>query len=91
MLRRSEPRHDFGVDESPIASPRSPMKVIIHISHSDSDDLCAIQAAAAALGFEVTPRGAFMGRSHTEMARDLTSDALETMLETLGGGSAIAA
>ncbi|HEY4030454.1 MAG TPA: hypothetical protein VGM25_08930 [Caulobacteraceae bacterium] len=67
------------------------MKVTIHISHSDCDDLCALQAAAAALGFEVTLRGAFMGRSHTEMARDLTPDAVEAMFETLGDQSAIAA
>ena len=67
------------------------MKVTIHISHSDADDLGALQAAAAALGFDVTPRGAFMGRSHTEMARDLSPDAVQTMLGTLGDHSAIAA
>jgi len=67
------------------------MKVTIHISHCESDDLGAVQATAAALGFDVTPRGAFMGKCHTEFARDLSPGALETLLETLGDPSAIAA
>jgi len=67
------------------------MKVTLHISHSDADDLAAVHATAEALGFDLTERGPFMGGRHTEIARDLSPAELQTMLETLGGPLCVAA
>jgi len=59
------------------------MKVTLHISHSDADDLAAVHATAEALGFGLTERGPFMGRRHAEIAGDLSPAELRRMLEAL--------
>lgn len=66
------------------------MRVTIHISHTESDDLASVQAAAAVLGFEITERGGFMGDHHTELAKEMNPTALEDLLDAYGENLAVA-
>ena len=67
------------------------MKISIHISHTEADDLDGVEAAAEALGLDVAARGGFMGRQHMEITADLSPADLEAMLTGLGARNAIAA
>jgi hypothetical protein len=56
------------------------VKVTIHISHTEADDLAEVEAAARRLGMAVTARGAFMGKSHTEFGAAMSPSALADLL-----------
>jgi hypothetical protein len=56
------------------------MQVTIHISHAEGDDLSRVEAAARMLGCEVTRRGGFMGKHHTELSREMDAAALASIL-----------
>ncbi len=56
------------------------MKVTIHISHGEADDLIAVEAAARRLGMTVTQRGAFMGVHHTEFSGAMSASDLAGLL-----------
>ena len=60
------------------------MKVTIHISHTDADDLSEVEAAARRLGMALTARGAFMGKHHTELGGVMTASALADLLTVDG-------
>ena len=56
------------------------MKVTIHISHSEGDDLSRAETAARMLGCDVTKRGGFMGTHHTELSREMDVATLANLL-----------
>jgi hypothetical protein len=56
------------------------MKVTIHLSHAEGDDLTGVEAAARLLGCEVTRRGGFMGKHHTELSREMDAATLASLL-----------
>ena len=56
------------------------MKVTIHISHSEGDDLTRAETAARMLGCEITKRGGFMGNHHTELSREMDVATLANLL-----------
>ncbi len=56
------------------------MKITIHISHSEADDLTRAETAARMLGCEVTKRGGFMGTHHTELSREMDVVTLANLL-----------
>jgi len=56
------------------------MQVTIHISHAEGDDLARVEAAARMLGCEVTSRGGFMGKHHTELSREMDAATLADLL-----------
>lgn len=60
------------------------MKVTIHISHTEADDLAEVEAAARRLGMTPTARGAFMGKHHTELSGTMTASALADLLAADG-------
>jgi hypothetical protein len=70
---------------------RFAMKVTIHISHCEADDLAAVEAQATRLGLAVVARGDFMGRRHTEFAGDMSAAALANLLDNGPEPSAVAA
>ena len=67
------------------------MKVTVHISHSETDDLGRIQDQARALGLNVTSRGGFLGKHHTEIEGDMTPATLESMLQLSAANTSVAA
>ena len=67
------------------------MKVTIHISHTEADDLAEVEAAARRLGMNLTARGAFMGKHHTELGGAMTPSALAALLAASGEPDAVAA
>ena len=67
------------------------VKVTIHISHGENDDLASVEAAARRLGMDVVQRTAFMGQHHTEFSANMTSVALVELLEADAELSAVAA
>jgi len=67
------------------------MKVSIHISHTEADDLGRVQALAQALGLDFAARGGFMGKHHAEITADLSPAALEALLAGLGDRGVLAA
>ena len=56
------------------------MKVTIHISHDEGDDLTRAETAARMLGCEVTKRGGFLGKHHTELSREMDTVMLANLL-----------
>jgi hypothetical protein len=56
------------------------MKVTIHISHCEGDDLTRAETAARMLGCEITKRGGFMGKHHTELSREMDVVTLANLL-----------
>ena len=66
------------------------MKVTIHISHTEADDLAEVEAAARRLGMSLTARGDFMGRRHTELTTTMAPSALAALLAA-GGEVSVAA
>jgi hypothetical protein len=66
------------------------VKVTIHISHTEADDLSDVEAAARRLGMTLTARGAFMGKHHTELGGVMTASALADLLSVDDGVSAAA-
>ena len=67
------------------------MKVTIHITHSETDDLAEVEARARRMGLAAIARGNFMGRHHTEFAGDMSASALATLLDSAPELSAVAA
>jgi hypothetical protein len=67
------------------------MKVTIHITHTEADDLAQVEAAARQLGLDVTSHGGFMGRRHTELAAEMDPATLAALLEAAPRPSAAAA
>lgn len=67
------------------------MKVTVHIDHTAADELATIWDTATSSGFDLKSRGEFMGKHHTEFARDMAPADLQRMLATLGGALAVAA
>ena len=67
------------------------MKVTIHVSHGEADDLAAVEAKAMRQGLTVVARGEFMGRRHTEFAGDMSASALANLLDSVPELSAVAA
>jgi hypothetical protein len=57
------------------------MKITLHISHAEADDLARAETAARRLGWQVTSRGGFMGKHHTELCAEMSAAALAEMLE----------
>jgi hypothetical protein len=92
MLHRSEPIGVFGVDGSTkFLCSRRAMKISIHISHTEADDLGGVRAAAQEMGLDFSARGGFMGKQHAEITADLSPATLEALLTSLGARSALAA
>jgi hypothetical protein len=56
------------------------MKVTIHISHTEGDDLTRVETAARMLDWEVNRRGGFMGKHHTELSGEVDAATLANML-----------
>lgn len=70
---------------------RAPVKVTIHITHSETDDLAEVEAAARRLGLTVTQRGGFMGVHHTELGAVMTASTLAGLLNDEAAVEAVAA
>ena len=56
------------------------MKVTIHISHGEAEDVALVEAAARRLGLAITQRGAFMGVRHAEFSGTMSAPALADLL-----------
>ena len=70
---------------------RFAVKVTIHISHGENDDLASVEAAARRLGMDIVQRGGFMGQHHTEFSANMTPVALVGLLQADAEPSAVAA
>ncbi len=67
------------------------MKVAIHISHSQGEDLAELQATASVLGFSCISRGGFMGKDYSEIEGEMSVDTLRRMLDAAAEVAAVAA
>ena len=67
------------------------MKVTIHITHTEADDLAQVEAAAERLGLDVTSHGGFMGRRHTEMSAEMDAPTLTALLDAAPRARPVAA
>ncbi len=56
------------------------MKVTIHISYSEGEDLTGVEVGARMLGCEITKRGGFMGNHHAELSREMDAATLANLL-----------
>ena len=67
------------------------MKVAIHISHTQGEDLAQLQAAASVLGFSCISRGGFMGKNYSEIEGEMSVETLQRMLDAVAEAEAVAA
>ncbi len=67
------------------------MKVTIHISHSEGEDLTGVEIGARLLGCDITKREGFMGGRHTELSREMDAGTLANLLLQAQSQSANAA
>jgi hypothetical protein len=67
------------------------MKATLQISHSETDDLARLQAAARKLGWDVTSRGGFLGKHHTEICIEMDAARLAVLLESVQDKGSVAA
>ncbi len=67
------------------------MKVSIHISHTQGEDLAGLKAAANALGYTCTSRGGFMGKNYSEIEGEMSVETVQRMLDAVGEVESVAA